>query len=623
MKNLRNFLLAAAAVATVSCAIEIEPIENENPTPEVELVPMTFTASYDASEPETKVAYEEGATVWKVGDKIMVISATGTATEFEATEVTNNGKSATFEGLTENANEYYAVYPASAYKGTPEYVTDANGGKLVVEVPAVQHAVAGTFHESAILCIANTKGNTFQFKHSCAFFKFQLANPEGVKSVRLAVNGSDNVAGVGYVGVNATDMNPKYASSDSNMSAYEMITLNAPEGGFAAETDYFIAMRANSCPNGITVYIEYENTIKSRTTTNKVFTDGSIGKIRNLGQLDINLRELTLYDRYQMGENIVIGDKVYNKSNHSFELLTASKENDPTLRTKIHQKTGEFYLFLDSGEYNFELGSYTTIEGDVVMIGNNPHNPTKVSFTQISRINRGSVAMSNLDITPMQGNRTLETSNATGDIAHIIFDNCRITNLNSNLIYVNKTYKINDIQFKNCDIKINGNNAVLVKSYVSNNYANISYINNVIYNSGDLNTNFKLFCDNQTKGSELTKCVIDNNTFVNTYASTTYLVYTDKCSNITITDNLMYYPNAITSGTGYLRGITTYPELYNVSNNIAFNTSSHAIRYWYNNTILDSNENTIKDGTNPFSTYDLTKGTFVQSPSYQSFGATR
>ena len=228
MKIMKFFLLAAAAVAAISCAKELAPEVNETPAPEVELVPMTFTASHDAGDDaETKVAYEEGATVWKVGDMIKVIASDGTATDFKAVEVTNGGKTATFEGLSvENANEYYAVYPASAYKGTPEYVTDANGGKLVVHVPEVQQAVAGTFHESAILCIANTKGNVFQFKHSCAFLKFNLANPEGVKTVRLTVNGSDNVAGIGYVGVNATDMNPKYASSDSNMSKFDMILTN-------------------------------------------------------------------------------------------------------------------------------------------------------------------------------------------------------------------------------------------------------------------------------------------------------------------------------------------------------------------------------------------------------------
>ena len=82
MKMMKFFLLAAAAVAAISCAKENLPVENVTPAPEVELVPMTFTASYaEADDAETKVAYENGATVWQLGDKIMVISSTGTATD--------------------------------------------------------------------------------------------------------------------------------------------------------------------------------------------------------------------------------------------------------------------------------------------------------------------------------------------------------------------------------------------------------------------------------------------------------------------------------------------------------------------------------------------------------------
>lgn len=621
MKLTEFFLLVAATAAAISCTKEILPENDGNPAQEVELIPMTFTASYDDGS-ETKAAYEEGATVWKANDKIMVITEAGLATEFTATSV--DGKKATFEGLTENSETYYAVYPASAYEGEASDVTAAEGGKLIVRVPETQRAVAGTFDPDALLCIANTKGNELYFKHSCAVLKFQLADPEGVKSVRLAVNGSDNVAGTGYVGVNATDMNPKYATSDPKQSKYDMITLNAPEGGFVAGESYFITMRANSCPDGITVYIEYEDAVRSRTSSNKVFTDGSISRIKNLGQLDKNLTDITPYDSYQLGFDIVIGNKVYNKDTYTFELITASKENDPAIRSKIHSKEGQFYLFLDSGNYNFELGSYTTILGDVVMIGNDLNNPAKVSFTQVSRINSGSITMSNLDITPMSGNRTLETTYATSDISYILFDKCTINNLNNNFVYVNNiNYKVTDIQFSNCNISIYGGSAVLVKGYNTNTYDNISFVNNLIYNPGDLNSDFKLFCDNKTKSSTISKCSVDSNTFINTYANTTYLVYVNECSDITITDNLIYFPNEISKGTGYLRAMTTYPSVYNISNNIAFSTSTQAIRYFFDNTILSSNTNTITDGTNPFSTYNLSSGVFVKNALYDSYGATR
>ena len=500
MKMMKFFLLAAAAVAAISCAKENLPVENETPTPEVELVPMTFTASYAEADAETKVAYENGVTVWKLGDKIMVISSTGTATEFEATEVTNEGKSATFEGLTENADEYYAVYPASAYKGTPEYVTDAAGGKLVVEVPQVQQAVAGTFHPSAILCIANTKGTEFMFKHSCAFLKFNIAAPEGVKSVRLKVNGSDNVAGIGYVGVNATDMNPKYASSDANMSKYDMITLNAPEGGFEAGKDYFIAMRANSCPNGITAYIEYLDNVKMRTNTNQVFTNGSIGKIRNLGQLDKNLSDITPYDTYTLGLDIMVAGKAINKATYG----------DATLVTKTQgiDKSGVYFVNSDATA-NFNSG----ITGNLIVIGNNPGARSNVSRSGVSYL----TASDSDDALIMQNVKYVECTanvfqfNAGVPFETITFDNCLFSIATGKFFLLSNSAAntITDFTMVNCDVKMDG--AVSLVKMGGSTINSITFENNVFYSDTEM-TSFHAV--NST--AKVESVVFNNNTLYNT-----------------------------------------------------------------------------------------------------------
>ena len=544
MKMMKFFLLAAAAVAAISCVKEDLPIENENPTPEVELVPMTFTASYAEADSETKVAYENGATVWQLGDKIMVISSTGTATEFKATEVTNGGKSATFEGLTENADEYYAVYPASAYKGTPEYVTDAAGGKLVVEVPQVQQAVAGTFHPSAILCIANTKGTDFMFKHSCAFLKFNIAAPEGVKSVRLKVNGSDNVAGIGYVGVNATDMNPKYASSDANMSAYDMITLNAPEGGFEVGEDYFIAMRANSCPNGITAYIEYEDKVMSRTSTKQVFTpvkdeagnvimSGSIGKIKNLGQLDKNLSEVTPYDAYTLGLDIMVAGKAINKATYG----------DATLVTKTQgiDKSGVYFVNSDATA-NFNSG----ITGNLILIGNTPGTRSNVSRSGVSYL----TASDSDDALIMQNVKYVECTanvfqlNAAKPFETIIFDNC-LLNVASGKYFIlsnSAANTITDFTMSNCDVKMDGN-VSLVKMGGST-INSITFENNVLYADAEM-TSF--LAVNST--AKVESVVFNNNTLYNTTIGTSEtnedaILKANNITNFVAKNNYVVYANS-------------------------------------------------------------------------------
>ncbi len=614
MKMMKYFLLAAAAVAAISCAKENLPVENETPTPEVEFVPMTFTASYaEADDAETKVALENGATVWKLGDKIMVISNTGTATEFEATEVTNEGKTATFEGLSENAEEYYAVYPASAYKGNETYVTDPAGGKLIVEVPQVQQAVAGTFHESALLCIANTKGSTFQFKHSCAFFKFNLAAPEGVKSVRLKVNGSTNVAGIGYVGVNATDMNPKYASSDANMSAYDMITLNAPEGGFVAGENYFIAMRANSCPDGITAYIEYTDNVKARTSSSKVFTDGSIGKIRNLGQLDKNLTDITPYVSYSLGFDIMVAGKPINKETYG----------DATLVTTSQGLNNDGVFFINSDVEGVSMNSGKSI----IVIGNDPNKRSKVSRSGFSYIpataNNDYWVLSNIDFTITSTSTYSLKLDGSNVCEMIIMDNC-----SSNVptatqyIYGDGNNKAKEIIIKDSEF--------LVEPRSTNNFLNfaatqtvdaITFDNNVFYSSDIAapSTAFTLISAGYTT---VTNALINKNTFYGAYPSNNGSNITNcKSVNMTVTNNMFGLNQGTNNNNVFVVG-AKISNTMNFCNNAYYkvNSSKGVLTVGTSNAAPSgTNEPIISKGIST-ANWNPTEGKFVINSSH---GATR
>lgn len=615
MKIMKFFLLAAAAVAAISCAKELAPEVNETPAPEVELVPMTFTASHDAGDDaETKVAYEEGATVWKVGDMIKVIASDGTATDFKAVEVTNGGKTATFEGLSvENANEYYAVYPASAYKGTPEYVTDANGGKLVVHVPEVQQAVAGTFHESAILCIANTKGNVFQFKHSCAFLKFNLANPEGVKTVRLAVNGSDNVAGIGYVGVNATDMNPKYASSDSNMSKFDMITLNAPEGGFVAGENYYIAMRANSCNNGITAYIEYEDKVMSRTSSNKVYPDGSIGKIRNLGQLDKALNDVTPYDAYNLGLDIMVAGKAINKATYG----------DATLVTKAQGLNNNGVYFINSDVEGVTMNSGKSI----VVIGNDPGKRSKVSRSGYSYIpataDEDYWILSNIDFNITSTSSYTLRLNGSNVCEMIIMNNCS-SNVPSatQYIYGDANNKAEEIIIKDSEF--------LVEAASTNNFLNfaatqtlnaITFDNNVFY-SADITAPATSFTLISAGNTTVTNALINKNTFYGAYpAIGGGNIINCKSNSMTVTNNMFGLNTGTDTNNVFVVG-GKISEIMNFSNNAYFKNSATK------NLLTVTTSNAAPTGTNDsisskgISTtgWNPAEGKFVI---HSSYGATR
>ena len=118
----KYYILALAALATAfSCSKNTA----EQIVPE-ESVGKTVTVTCEFAQPDTKVAIDDsnGKTTWEEGDQISVhgkyFSKSVTVT-LAAGNITNAGKTATFEVTLpekpypeDNANGYYAVYPASA-----------------------------------------------------------------------------------------------------------------------------------------------------------------------------------------------------------------------------------------------------------------------------------------------------------------------------------------------------------------------------------------------------------------------------------------------------------------------------------------------------------------------------
>ena len=576
MRMNKLFLLAAAAVAAMSCVKENLPTANENPTPEVELVPMTFTASYETdaqstqnpqNAASTRVAYEDGATVWKVGDKIMVISAeTGNAEPFTAVSVSEDGKNATFEGLNEAAETYYAVYPASAYKGEPTDVT--TGKKLYVNVAQTQQGINGTFDPDAIFCTSSNKGNEFNFKQACAFLKFQFDNPADIKKVHLKVNGSVNVAGIGYLGVNETD-NPEHrgASTDSKLTTYDMITLNAPEGGFVEGEDYFIAMRANSCPSGVTFYIEYDDCVKSRTTENRVFPAqdpddatkpyGSKGKIRNLGQLDKNLGDVTPYDAYQLGADLVVAGKSYSPA----DLGTATLVSESTTIS-----ANGVYFIAEGVDIQISKGPYSKL----FLVGNSPDSKTNVTLTEQFRYStNGVIGLKNLAFA--QYSSDMFVHNNTAEATRFAFDNCDIIMPTSNgVMYNGASRTLAEFAMHNCNIAVTLDSQQFLRT--SANYSNIDLHNNIFYaKEGDkLDFYFINYSSNPVDNLKLTQ-----NTFANVYNITSEAgqnpyINVASVANYILENNLFYLEryNSYNNPTSWILSCT--PSASVVNNNMLY-----------------------------------------------------
>ena len=544
-KMMKSFLLAAAAVAAISCAKELAPEVNETPAPEVELVPMTFNAS---SEVETKVAHDGNGLVWQDGDKIAVISGT-TFSEFTATDI--DGSTATFTGWTTEAANHYAVYPASAVKEvTAEGVFD-------VVIPAVQTAVHGSFDPSALVAVAKADDeNNLMFMNIVTMVKFRLSNPENVKSVRFtAVNNNGQEATLASLGTIKAETNITGHSYKSGES--KMITLNAPADGFKADTDYYIVFRTNDCRKGFTFYFEYNNgTVKKRSTVNPLFgenkTSGFRNQVRNLKTIDVNLTDLTPYDSYQMGFDLVVAGQTINKAT----LGTATLVSESTSL----DNTGVY--FINSGVENVSVPA-KIYDKDTYIIGNGS-NRADVKLSGTVQWKANTLAFKNVNLVDDYTGDLLKPNAANGSI---LFESCRLTTdtEKTQLIYSNTT--VINMTFINCDVKVAAGSKDIIKMGASGVITNLNLHNNIFYSPEENGAaSFKVV----NNGSNIENLTLDQNTFANVYPATNYMTPSNVASYI-VTNNLFYLDKYdAVYGNPYSNILSCVPTSYVADNNYLY-----------------------------------------------------
>lgn len=196
MKTMKLMLCAVTVIAAASCAKEIAPENNQdNTTPELNLIPMTFTAGAD--EVESKVALQQdGITLyWEATDQINVFD--GSETPLPAFTASGSGASTNFTGGVVNpeAETYYALYP---YQADASYGLDENAENrptIYAEVPAIQTAVAGSVPSDAFIAVGRSDdSNYFRFSTICGFIKFTL-NQDNVESITFSGNNNESLTG--------------------------------------------------------------------------------------------------------------------------------------------------------------------------------------------------------------------------------------------------------------------------------------------------------------------------------------------------------------------------------------------------------------------------------------------
>ena len=612
MKFFRHILSAAVAVAAISCSEEISPEVDRHP--ENNLIPMTFTAVADS---ETKVAYDGQKTFWQENDEIMVIAENGVSAVFTVDKINDN--IAIFKGELIESDTYYAVYPASAYLGN-----NLSENKIYAKVPNKQKAVAGSFDKDAFLSIASNggKGNKLQFKNSCTVIGFQLAEPAGVKSVRFTANGQTNIAGNGVISTENIPIH-SWDNTYSDRRSFDMITLEAPDGGFQSNTDYFLTIRAGRCPSGVKVYVEYNDGVKSRTSTNPLFgsTENYRSHMRHLGKFDTELTDMTPYERYQMGFDLVVGGKVINESSYGDATLISESTQLTTATSKVY--------FVDS---NAEL-TYG-ISGNVsqlILIGNDLNQKSKLNATAQFKLectdNYDSFILYNMDV--VGGGNNFFTIYSTGTYEYVSLVNCNI-NMGANkkpLYYMSNANRTFDtFNMEGCNFVTSGDTQYIIQfgSSSTSIYQNIIFRNNIFYSTEDSGARAFYLIGNGGS-TPVGTLILDQNTFANVYplnssGTATNYIALKSVDNYQVTNNLFYLPQYdILTSNNMSYVLKIIPANISAQNNLLYKTDNNNRLRLY-----DHNENAYPAKTvnvqNAVTVVDLGNGIIVPAT---SAGATR
>lgn len=211
-----------------------------------ERVPMSFTATADASQTRTVLA-NTVKVAWQKGDEISILplDAEGKSGGNDKFVTQDNSFTATFSGSTgEYATGYIALYPYQ--EGiTGKYDQSKNRSELSkLSLPFEQVAVAGTFNPAYNLSAAYAQqgGSALSFQNLCGLVKFRMAGPEveKVAKVTLTTLGTKILAANPFtVGFSATSY---FLSVNVGAKTSQSITLKAPEEGFKANADYYFVI---------------------------------------------------------------------------------------------------------------------------------------------------------------------------------------------------------------------------------------------------------------------------------------------------------------------------------------------------------------------------------------------
>ena len=430
MRKAMFILSAMAMVAAASCTKEIVDVNKETAL-DVELFPMTFTASSQ----QTKAEMVDAQTIhWQSGDQINVFDGNGTV--YEPFTTSGEGASVTFEGMAGKAEGYYALYP---YQSSAT-MTD---GTIIATFPSEQTAVAGSFDPKAFISVAQSdaEGN-FSFKNVAALVKFTMPVGENATSATLTAN-ADKELLCGPVKITFDENGNPSAPSAGKMT--NAVTLKGNlEGG---KTYYFVVRPGIAFSEGLTISIDGKKYRTSSTKLGKTLVRNSVMALPEFTFKEGMPKDL--YNAYEHGFDLQIGGQKFDKATYGEATLITTAVSAP--------KAGIYFL---NPEIEQPMGS--NIE-HMAIIGRYADQRSMLTRTDFAYLNSTDASDNYLILANVEYKASDLTKNycmvinKTGAFENIVFDNIKVSLPNAiKLVYCGTTNdrSIKNFTLKNSDISI-------------------------------------------------------------------------------------------------------------------------------------------------------------------------
>ncbi len=211
-------ICAAAAIFAVACAEEMEGPSSEG------LERRSFVSIADGDMTRTSLSADYNV-VWSQGDAISVFAG-GENKKFSVSNLRDDNKVATFEGVSSFAEKYYALYP---YDENASFT----GETITASLPSVQPAAAGTFADGMNLSAGKTSTEEIQFRNIGGIIGITV-NAEGVTGIKLSCSDMSAVM-TGKVNI---DMSGDIPEAEA-VEGYNYVKL---EGQFESGEKYYFTV---------------------------------------------------------------------------------------------------------------------------------------------------------------------------------------------------------------------------------------------------------------------------------------------------------------------------------------------------------------------------------------------